>query len=515
MRQILSAIFLFSLIVNLSAQVTFSKSIDLTSSASNGFGITVSDDGYTILASSVDIPLLADYISIVHTDFDGEIGWQKHYKNEPWKINIPSLSNGGILTDQEGNLYIIGVIQVSGNPFDVFLMKTTPEGDSIWMRTYGGEFEDYNAKVLFYTDTTILFLNMITLSNDVNDFTIWLMETDLEGNVLWEKTFDGGYAIANPRDLILLDNGDFLISYFVCEFPGLCDTDNPQMLAITRFDKDGEELWTKDIAIDEDVTGIPPIIENLDNGKILISFYRMNFEEGWWYPPILVWVDSSGNIINQYDFPPDTERYIRDLHKTSSGDIIGVGYVDMLELGLGGWVFAMSQEGELLWSRDINDLRFPEKKWGRFNAVQESENGGLIITGFILDTVENNHLASVSNIWLVKLDSAGCLEPDCGDVQIISSSAEIKESNELAIFKIYLNPVNGNNCLLERNPAYGAIGKVNIEILDCLGRHVWKRNASDDPVIQLETSGFQRGFYLVRIEDGEGRILQLEKLIIP
>jgi hypothetical protein len=341
------------------------------------------------------------------------------------------------------------------------------------------------------------------------------METDLEGNVIWEKTFDGGYAIANPRDLLIFENGDFLISYLTCESSGLCTPDNFQTAAITKFDKNGDELWTKDIIVFEDIYEHGhPVMEVFENGGAAISFYRMNFEEGWWYPPVLIWVDADGNVVNQYDFPPDTERYVRDLQKTSTGDIVGVGYVDMLELGLGGWVFAMSQEGELLWSRDINDLRFPGK-YGRFNAVQESENGGLIITGFILDTVENKPLASVSNVWLVKLDSMGCLEHGCGDVQIVSGSAVTQASNKPALFKIYPNPVNGNKCFLERNLTNGAAGKVDIEILDCFGRLVWKKYDSADPLIQLETAGLQHGIYLVRVEDWEGRTLQVEKLIIP
>lgn len=255
-------------------------------------------------------------------------------------------------------------------------------------------------------------------------------------------------------------------------------------------------------------------MEVLDNGDVLVSFYRMNFEEGWHYPPILIWIDSLGNVVNQYDFLADSERYIRDLHKTSSGTIIGVGYADMLELGLGGWVFAMSQEGELLWSKDINDLRFPEK-WGRFNAVQESENGGLIIAGFIIDTLENIPSSFNQNIWLVKLDSAGCLEPDCGEVQVISSIAEAEKSTESKPFRIYPNPVGGESCLLERNPAFAANQKLDIEIADSFGRIIWQKSDITDPVVQLETSWFKQGIYFVRIEGSEGRILQTEKLVIP
>jgi type IX secretion system substrate protein len=512
MKRILLTVLFYYWLGILSAQPTYSKSIDLTGTASNGFVIKVLNDGYTILALSVDIPLLADYISVVHTDFYGEIVWQKHYKNEPWKITPPPVSNAGIAIDNDGNMYISGKIETNGNPFDVFLMKTNTEGDSVWMHTYGGALEDGNAKTLFHTDSTLLFLNGLTLSNNVNDFIIWLMETDLEGNVLWEKTFDGGYANTNPRDILLLDNGDFLISYLTCESTGICAPDDFKTLALTRFDKNGEEVWTNDVAFFED-NYIAPVMEALGNGGALVSFYRTNFEEGWHYPPILVWVDSLGKVTNQYDFLPDTERYVRDLHNTSSGTIIGAGYADMLELGLGGWVFAMSQEGELLWSRDINDLRFPEK-WGRFNAVQEAENGGLIITGFIVDTVENNPMSSVANIWLVKLDSMGCLEPGCGDVQVISGSTEAQKPTELKPFKIYPNPVSGQTCLLERNRFFIAT-KLNIEITDSFGRTLWQTQITSENIIQLEISQFQRGIYFVKIEDSEGKIIQVEKLVIP
>jgi len=473
-KNLLLALFLNWMAI-LAAQPPYSKSIDLESNANNGFSIKVVDDGYIILVGSANISSPAEYISIVHTNFEGEITWQKHFKNEPWRINVPPVKNSGIIIDENGNMYISGKIEVDGNPFNIFLMKTTPEGDSIWMRTYGGAFEDYNAKILFHTDTTILFLNMKSLSNDVNDFTIWLMETDMEGYVLWEKTFDGGYLFANPKDVLLIENGDFLVSYTTCESSGVCTPDFFQTLAITRFNKYGEELWTSDVSYFEDIyIGGTAVMEALDNGGAVISFYRMNFEEGWQYPPILIWVDSLGSVVNQYDFSSDTERYVRDLQKTSSGEIIGVGFVDMLELGLGGWVYAMSQEGELLWTRDINDLRYPEK-WGRFNAVQEAENGGLIVTGFIIDTLENIPASFNQNIWLVKLDSMGCLEPGCGEVQIISGSAEAQVSNKPALFKIYPNPFN-DEILVEVDQALSQPFKVRL--FNLIGQEVSYQNQS-------------------------------------
>jgi hypothetical protein len=316
------------------------------------------------------------------------------------------------------------------------------------------------------------------------------------------------------QDIIQLANKDIVFTYLSCDQNGFCTTGDEQVLKITKIDSVGEEIWTKDVYYFDESWSNSSLV-GLDDGGFLLSFYRQNFQQGWFYPPILIWLDSMGNVINQYNFPADSERTIQDLTITTSGTIIGTGYVDKFDLGFAGWVFAMSQEGELLWNREIADLRFPAKI-SQLNAVEEAENGGLILTGSIMDTFLN-HIPAFNNqnIWLLKLDSIGCLEPGCGDVQIISGSAEAQASNKPALFKIYPNPVNGGNkCPLERNPAYGAAGKVDIEILDCFGRLVWKKYDSADPLIQLETAGFQHGIYLVRIKNKQGRILQMEKLVV-
>ena len=144
---------------------------------------------------------------------------------------------------------------------------------------------------------------------------------------------------------------------------------------------------------------------------------------------IFIWTDSAGNVDEIYYFPEKTESIINDIVKTSSGEIIGVGYIDKFELGFAGWVFAFNQERDLLWNREIVDLRYPAKLIS-FNAVEESENGGIVITGFIMDSIVNQiPTEDNKNIVLVKLDSQGCLEPDCSDLQLVSSMNETNSND--------------------------------------------------------------------------------------
>ncbi len=500
------------------AQSTFTKSIDLEGNANNGLALKVVEDGYIILAGSADIPSLSEYATIVHTNTEGELVWEKHYKNEPWTfVTHLAYGNAGISITGEGDMYLSGGIDLNGSPKDVFLMKTDVNGDSIWMKTYGGDFEDINVTHVLTQDSALLLFSSYNLSNIPTDGKLWVIKTDQEGNIYWEKTYDGGYEDVAGRDILLFANSDFALSYQTCESKYDCGLDDLKTLTITRFNKEGEEIWKSDVhSYYWDSFEEPPAtMVALDDGGLMVAFYKDNLGEGYHSPPTLFWLDSLGNVVHEYDFLPDREKHIRHLYKTSSGTIIGVGLIDWGKDGYdyGGWVFAMTQEGELLWNRNIIDQRYPYTR-GRFNAVQETPDGGLIITGFTFDTIAVNHSNFNQNIWLVKLDSMGCLEPDCADLQVLTGSTEPEIQDTARPFRIFPNPLNGGTLYLECNPDHFIKEEFSLSIRDAIGRTLFKTRIQAGNISSLDVSFLQKGIYLISIEDENGQQLQMEKLVV-
>ncbi len=500
------------------AQSTFSKSIDLEGNANHGYALKVVEDGYIILAGTEYLTSTIKYANILKTDTEGELLWAKHYKNEFGDfVTHLAYSNVGIALMGNENIYLSGGITYADKNRDIFLMKADMFGDSIWMKTFGSDLDDFNATVMPHSDNSLLLYNMVKVSNNINDFVIRLIETDFEGNILWEKTYTGGYPNITLVDILLLDNGDFVLSYMTCEVPGICGLGDLKTLNVARFDSQGEEMWKQEIYSFywENLNGQFPIMTALDDGGLIVAFYKDNLGEGYHSPPTLFWLDSLGNVVHEYDFLPDREKHIRHLYKTSSGTIIGVGLIDRGQDGYdyGGWVFAMSQEGELLWSRNIIDQRLP-LTWGRFNAVQETQDGGLIITGFTIDTIAVNHSNFNQNIWLVKLDSMGCLEPDCADLQVLTGSTEPEIQDTAQPFRIFPNPLNGGTLYLECNPDHFIKEEFSLSIRDAIGRTLFKTRIQAGNISSLDVSFLQKGIYLISIEDENGQQLQMEKLVV-
>src|SRR5688500_13670009 len=383
-------------------------------------------------------------------------------------------------------------------------MKTDENGDSIWLRTYVNPHTDKNATVLYRTDSTLLLFGDHALGS-TNDDVIRLIETDLEGNVIWGGQYGNEFRMVGRQDIAQLDNGDIVFTYLASE-KGNFDT---IFLKITRINNQGLEVWTKDVNNLEYLWN-PGSVVALDNGGFLLSSHRSNVDPGWWFPPILIWLDSLGNVVKQYNFPGETESIIVDLIITSAGIIIGTGYIDKWDLGFAGWVFALSQEGELLWNREIVDLRFPLKV-SVLNAVEEAENGGLILTGFIWDTV-SNQIPDVSNvnIWLVKLDSLGCLEPGCSDLQIVVSERNLPDRNDQ--FLIYPNPAQNELYIDEIADAERKDLQLIIRNFCGETELIIDLNNHNSEVISVST--LPNGIHYIQIIDQFGIIIQVEKFII-
>lgn len=517
MKSVFFFLLSFLYILSADSQTTFSKSIDVDGSGEIAVALKVEEDGYWLLASSTCYPLFADCFEIVKTNLGGEKVWDKMYHNYPLKFKPGTFrGNNGIVLTQDGGAYISGLIEFPETSLDIFLMKTDANGDSILFRTYGSPYIDINGAVFFRTDTTLLLYSDLALAPNDDDI-VWLLETDLEGNVVWEKTYGDSFGMVGVLDIEMLGNGDLVFSYLACYQSGACDGSTPNStigLYLARINMNGEELWTKKVM---DISLFYPPYQNncslvvLDDGGFLLSFFRDNSDGGWFFPPILIWLDSMGNFVQQYDFPAETERAIHQIHKTSSGTVIGAGLIDRFDadLGIGGWVFGMTQQGELLWERQIFDLRFPLKE-SFFTAFEEAPDGGLILTGFIQDTFPNHEpFINNPNIWLVKLDSAGCLEPDCDLMQIVGEPTQTRYSNESRVFKIYPNPAR-NVVYLEKEETFG----FKARFADLMGKVFLEANFQAGNRQQFDISLLPPGIYFLWIENEDGELVQVEKIVI-
>ena len=130
-----------------------------------------------------------------------------------------------IVPSGDGNYIIAGDTRSDSNDVsnykggaDLWLIKISPNGDLIWEKTIGGTNFDV-ARAMNVTSDGQLLLAGSSRSSDIdvsenkgqNDF--WMLKTDNNGNLIWEKTFGGSnidfaYGITELTDGSIVAVGD-------------------------------------------------------------------------------------------------------------------------------------------------------------------------------------------------------------------------------------------------------------------------------------------------------------------
>ena len=219
-----------------------------------------SDGGFIIAGSTKSFGAGQNDVYIIKTDSDGDTIWTRTYGGLLWDVaySIQQTLDGGYIIT--GYTYSFG----AGNS-DLYLIKTNSIGDTLWTRTYGGEFPDGGVMVREITGGGYIILGYTeSFGNGNRD--IWLLKTNEVGDTLWTETFGGayqdyagsmqqttdeGYIIAGSTDIIPSINYAYLI----------------------KTDANGDILWSRTFW-GGDFVSLQSIEQTLDGGYIIgISSY--------------------------------------------------------------------------------------------------------------------------------------------------------------------------------------------------------------------------------------------------
>jgi hypothetical protein len=159
------------------------------------------DSGFIITGYKDDI------VWLIKTDNSGNEQWNKTFGEN-------SGSGNSIQQTIDGGYIITGYEYMgSANSHEVWLIKTNQNGDMQWSKTFGGTNHDVGRSV-DQTKDGGYFITGDTDSFGAGSNDVWLIKTDNNGNMQWNKTFggmnydfgwcgqqtyDGGYIITGIR----------------------------------------------------------------------------------------------------------------------------------------------------------------------------------------------------------------------------------------------------------------------------------------------------------------------------
>jgi hypothetical protein len=260
--------------------------------------IQTSDNGYMVAGQTNSLPgITGPYpydAYIVKTNSLGDSTYTKNYGRVPdndYAWDVIETSDSKYVFAGYGEDYGI-------NKDQVYLIKTKPNGDTIWTRNIGGTDNEQGYCIKETSDNKYIIAGTIYLSDSYSD--VYMVKTDTSGDVLWQKTYDFNTPTSGER-MLVLGNGYLILG----EIYNSVSESN--LVLLIRTNNLGDTLWTKKIQSNYQL-GDPVSIAICSDNGYLITSETVEEEDG----SVLMKTDSLGCIkpsVNSITGEPDVSIY--------------------------------------------------------------------------------------------------------------------------------------------------------------------------------------------------------------
>ena len=160
--------------------------------------VETADSGFIACGYSNSQNLNYD-VFIVKMDKNGRLEWHKRYGGSDWDFGNKIIKS----TINPNNFYVVGQTYNYGSiNGDGFVLKINSLGDSLWMKTYGGNLEDKLEDILQSEDGK---LYCIGSSYNLNlEPTLWITSCKENGDTLWDFYSDS--ISSEGKSITQIDN---------------------------------------------------------------------------------------------------------------------------------------------------------------------------------------------------------------------------------------------------------------------------------------------------------------------
>ena len=440
----------------------------------------ISDGGYIIIGYTSSFGAGGWDVWLIKTNADGDTLWTKTFGGSDYDQG-KSVKQ----TQDEGYIITGGTSSFGTGNSDVWLIKTNADGDTLWTKTFGGSGYEAGYSVQQASDGGYI-ITGYTSSFGAGDNDVWLIKTNASGDTLWTKTYGGNsddysYSVRQTKD-----DGYIITGYTQSFGAGVND------IWLIKTNASGDTLWTKtfggsgyDVALS--------VQQTMDEGYIMTGSTRsFNDANGdvW-----LIKTDVSGDILwtktyggGDYDMGYSVQQTIdKGYIVAGTTSSFGANIQDI-------WLIKTNTDGDTIWTKT-----FVGSGANVAFSVQQTTDEGYIITGWTTSFDNGN-----GDIWLIKTTA---------DATIVKKN----NNNILSDYKLFQNFPNPFNPKTTFKFSIPKSDQVTISIYTISGQMLESKTMNFNPgsySFEFDGSKYSTGIYFYKISTSSGFTAERKMLLL-
>ncbi|BAO75415.1 hypothetical protein WPG_1185 [Winogradskyella sp. PG-2] len=298
-----------------------------------------------------------------------------------------------------------------------------------WSQTIGGTDEDFGLSIIETTSGNIGILghtkssdgDIIDKSLPGNDY--WFTTLDINGNIILNKTY-GGSGDDRGQALVQTNDGGFAMAGYSMSSDG--DVSNNEGFHdnwLIKTDIQGNLIWEKSFGFSGHDHAYA-LTQTNDNGFFMAGFLDVTASGGlgntnknlnttakhgigeFWCHKL----DSQGNIQWQRFFGGSANDRAFDVLQTNDGGYLLTGYSESGDFDITDskgsydyWVLKLNSSGDLLWQKSFGGSGIDQAR----KLIKTDDNSYIIVGNSFSDDIDIASNYGGSDYWIIKIDDLG------------------------------------------------------------------------------------------------------------
>ena len=287
-----------------------------------GYDVNQTADSGYIIVGSANFDIYEEDVYLIKTDADGNTVWTETYgwwDAHARGYEVEQTLDGGYVIAVELNTHMPGVW------WDVWIIKTDASGAMLWQQFYGMDNNQGAFSIQQTADSGYIVAGYNSSGFEPDSFDIWLLKTDANGDTVWTKTYGGAlndvaYSVKQTID------GGYIVAGNTFSF-GVGTPDSGNMYLI-KTDSLGDTLWTKTYGgLGSDLAY--SVLQTSDSGYV-VAGYTNSFGAGG-FDVFLIRTDTYGDAVWTQTYGTSSNEIGRAIDLThDSGFVIAGDDSDVL-----------------------------------------------------------------------------------------------------------------------------------------------------------------------------------------